>query len=96
MVIYDFSPAQKLVADLLLQGMSNKEIADKLCVCEKTVKFHVTAILKLVGVDSRHRYIARHYMDLLKIVINSTNVVTSADIEKKIGTDEHSIPELPR
>ena len=34
-------------------GLPTKEIADKLCVCEKTVKFHLTAIYKKLQIKSR-------------------------------------------
>jgi DNA-binding NarL/FixJ family response regulator len=63
--MFKLSKAQQDVSNLLTQGMTNKEIADKLFVCEKTVKFHVTAILKLSQSDTRHRYIAKFYLNLL-------------------------------
>lgn len=37
----------------LSQGLSNKEIAEKLCVTEKTVKTHVSNVLAKLGVSSR-------------------------------------------
>ena len=40
--------------------MSNKAIASDLCVCEKTVKFHLTSIFKKLGVTSRAELIAKH------------------------------------
>jgi len=39
--------------DLVAQGMRNKEIASKLCIAEKTVKNHVSNILKALQVNSR-------------------------------------------
>ncbi len=41
------------VLNLLVQGCSNKEIASKMDVAEATVKMHVTAILKSLGVNNR-------------------------------------------
>lgn len=41
------------VLSLLGQGMQNKEIARTLGVSEHTVKVHVTAVLKLLGVNNR-------------------------------------------
>ena len=39
--------------DLLLDNPSNKEIAAKLFVCERTVKFHVSNLLSKFGVQRR-------------------------------------------
>jgi DNA-binding NarL/FixJ family response regulator len=41
------------VLNLIVQGCSNKEIASKMDVAEATVKMHVTAILKSLGVNNR-------------------------------------------
>ena len=47
------SKREQELALLIAQGCSNKEIAAKLSICEKTVKTHVTNIFKSMGVDSR-------------------------------------------
>jgi DNA-binding NarL/FixJ family response regulator len=49
---------QQQVLDLVLAGKSNKEIAYQIFVSERTVKFHVTALLQLYGVHSRVKLIA--------------------------------------
>ena len=41
------------VLRLLAQGLRNKEIASRLCIAEKTVKNHVSNILKALQVNSR-------------------------------------------
>lgn len=41
----------------VVQGLTNKEIGVKLFITEKTVKYHMTAILKKKGVKSRHQLI---------------------------------------
>lgn len=41
------------VLECIAAGMRNAEIADKLCLSEKTVKTHVTAILKKLHVNDR-------------------------------------------
>lgn len=41
------------VLELLGVGMKNRAIADKLCLSEKTVKTHITAILKKLHVNDR-------------------------------------------
>ena len=49
---------QIAVLDLLTQGMSNKLIARALDISEMTVKAHVTAVLRKLGVSSRAQAIA--------------------------------------
>ena len=45
------------VAELVTQGLSNKEVATRLFVTEKTVKFHLTNIYKKMNVKSRAQLI---------------------------------------
>lgn len=47
------TPRQRAVLELLEQGMSNKAIARELAIGEITVKAHVSAILRKLGVDNR-------------------------------------------
>ena len=49
----DISRRQRDVLDLLLDNLSNKEIASKLFVSERTVKFHVSNLLDKFGVRRR-------------------------------------------
>ena len=52
------SPRQEQVLDLILAGKSNKEIANQVFLSERTVKFHVSSLLRLYGVSSRTELIA--------------------------------------
>ena len=45
------------VAELVSKGLSNREVANKLFVTEKTVKFHLTNIYKKMNVKSRAQLI---------------------------------------
>lgn len=61
--MYAFSKAQAEVAELLIKGLTNQEIADKLFVCEKTVKFHITSIFKIANVKCRSKFMANVLWD---------------------------------
>ena len=47
------SAREREVFGLILQGLTNKEIAARLCISLRTAKFHVSSILRKCGVRSR-------------------------------------------
>lgn len=49
---------QREVLDLVIEGLSNKEIAERLDLAEATVKVHMTAILRAYGVNNRTKAIS--------------------------------------
>lgn len=49
----DLSRREREVLDFLLENLSNKEIASKLHISERTVKFHVSSLLAKFGVRRR-------------------------------------------
>lgn len=51
--LYVLSDREAEILDLIAKGMRNKEIANDLCIAEKTVKNHVSNILKALQVNSR-------------------------------------------
>lgn len=54
----------------MVQGMSNRDIAEHLGLTEGTVKIHVTAVFKALGVSSRTQAlvaVARHGIDLSNV-----------------------------
>jgi NarL family two-component system response regulator LiaR len=55
---HDLSPREREVLALMVQGMSNPEIADRLVVGRSTIKFHVSSILGKLGVQSRTEAVA--------------------------------------
>ncbi len=57
------SRRQKDVMDGLLANLSNKEIANKLNISERTVKFHVSALLEKFGVRRRADLILLCYQE---------------------------------
>ncbi len=55
---HDLTDREREVLSLLVKGMSNNDIADKLVVSRSTVKFHVSSILSKLGVSSRTEAVA--------------------------------------
>lgn len=47
------TPRELEVLALLARGLSNRQIADRLFIGERTVKFHVSSILAKLGADNR-------------------------------------------
>lgn len=45
------------VVILVLEGLTNRDVANKLCVAEKTVKFHLTNIYKKLNISRRSQII---------------------------------------
>ncbi len=49
----DLTPSELRVVDLIGEGLSNREIAERLSVAEKTVKNHITSLLSKMGLQRR-------------------------------------------
>lgn len=49
----DLTPAERKVLNLIGDGLSNREIGEKLGVAEKTVKNHITSLLAKMGLQRR-------------------------------------------
>ncbi len=48
-----FTERQMDVLKLMVLGKSNKDISEKLCICNSTVKAHLTGIFEKLGVKNR-------------------------------------------
>ena len=49
----DLTPRELQILQLVLTGKTNKAIAGEICVCEKTVEFHLNHIYTKIGVQTR-------------------------------------------
>lgn len=50
---YDLTDREKEILALMVEGLHNLEIAERLVISVSTVKFHVSNVLSKLGVDSR-------------------------------------------
>ena len=47
------SERERDVLKLVVQGMRNKEVSNRLCISERTVKFHMSSLMGKLGVSNR-------------------------------------------
>ncbi len=56
--VYDLTDREREILALMVEGLANNDIAERLIVSQSTVKFHVSNILSKLGVTSRTEAVA--------------------------------------
>ena len=97
--INNFTARETEVAELVLNGCSNQEIGEKLCIDFRTVKFHLTSIYKKAKVKSRSYFMAQmltnlHFSYRIKVIQNKLKLCNS--IQGTGSSDPLSEKTLPR
>lgn len=64
------SPTQKSVLSYLTQGLSNKEIANIMCIAPETVKAHCSCIFKKLDVNNRTQAAILGYLVNIKKLLS--------------------------
>ncbi len=59
MQAFGLSPREAEICEMLIGGMSNRDIADKMCIAELTVKDHVKSIREKMNVSSRSKILLK-------------------------------------
>lgn len=91
----DLSDREKEVAQLITEGLSNYEIAEKLFVTENTVKFHITSIYGKLGIRSRAQLIVEFYKNELEKT-RRDNAVLQEKLNTLPAGNDRRCDELPR
>ena len=92
------SKRESEVVILVVQGLTNKQVADQLCVAEKTVKFHLTNVYKRMKISRRSQIIwtlpmaqfIEHAKDIQQPVTLQKNNPTGGGPDAQI--DDNTIP----
>ena len=61
--IAHLAKSDKEVVRLVSEGLSNKDIADRLCISNITVRHHLTSIFDKLGVSNRQKLLIRAHKD---------------------------------
>ena len=88
------SKRESEVVILVVQGLTNKQVADRLCVAEKTVKFHLTNVYKRMKISRRSQIIWT--LPMAQFIENAKDTRASISSQQSAGSnhqiDENSIP----
>lgn len=65
---FGLTESEERVADLVMQGLKNWEIADRLCIVEKTVKYHLTNVYRKTRLHRDFGYMGPRRSELIDLL----------------------------
>lgn len=90
----NLSEREREVIKYIVEGLSNIEIGERLFVCEKTVKFHLSRIYKKLGVKGRPQLIVEYYKNELSKARSDKDILQK-EVERLSGGNSGGRRELP-
>lgn len=88
------SKRESEVVIFVVQGLTNKQVADHLCVAEKTVKFHLTNVYKRMKISCRSQIIwtlpIKQFIEHAKIVNQNSNAQPVSQLDFATKEEENS------
>ena len=84
------SKRESEVVILVVQGLTNKQVADRLCVAEKTVKFHLTNVYKRMRISRRSQIIWT--LPMAQFIENAKDIEPAVSAPRN-GTMETTVDE---
>ena len=91
----NLSKSEVEVVILVLQGLINREVANRLCVAEKTIKFHLGNAYKKLKISRRSQLIwTLPLADFVEVTKSSDKekAFNYSSQQKENSQDEHFIP----
>ncbi|MBC6415446.1 MAG: helix-turn-helix transcriptional regulator [Bdellovibrionales bacterium] len=80
------------VVILVLQGLINKEVANRLCVAEKTIKFHLGNSYKKLNISRRNQLIWTIPLAEFVSIANKSNKHSKSNLNESSEFSEDLIP----
>ena len=82
------SKRESEVVIFVVQGLTNKQVADQLCVAEKTVKFHLTNVYKRMKISRRSQIIWT--LPMAQFIENAKDAEPSVPLQNNNHNDHNN------
>ena len=80
-VAWGLTPAEERIATLVVQGYGNRAVADRLCVSENTVEWHLRRIFDRLDVHSRGQLTARYFRESHLPNLETNGIIASTPVQ---------------
>lgn len=94
--VYRLTPREMMLADMLRQGLSNKQIALTTGIVEATVKVHVKAILRKLRLDNRTQVAVWATKRAGRVLGQATQSLTTSIHQTKASNEDRSALSAPQ